>query len=287
MSTPSPEPIELIPAHQVVLDLSLQMRAEDTDSAFLDTLGDAIAAGAKMPPIIAFREDATDAKGNPCPSYYIGDGWHRFFAHREKYRLIPAIIRDGGRDAAFAYALGANYDQQAKPRTRKDIRKAVIAAVQAYISGPDAAKNTAFLRKYTFSNGSGVSISGSKKVATQQEIASICRTTQKTVSNIIRDLEKEQSAVVEPPVTEVRTGADGKQYTAVVGQLSFLDRLFHEVEPMAQIHNTFIKHGVWIDDSIPIEDRLKGVQTWKDAMRRMLKDIAELETALLKAKQNG
>lgn len=279
------ETIVQVPLNQIVIDRSLQMRDEDTDSAFCETLIDALAAGEKLPPAVLFVEDYIDERGIPCVSYYIGDGWHRFFAHMQAQRPLPAVVHPGGRAAAFAYALGANADQLAKPRTRRDLRKAVTRAIEAYISGPDAEANTAILRKYTFSNGSCVSISKRGKVATQEEIAALCRTTQKTVSNIIRDLEKEAAAKDRKP--EVRTGIDGKQYTVSASQLTFLDRLFQEVDPIAKIHNTFIHDGSWIDDSIPIEERIQGIQTWKDAMKRMIKDISDLEKALLKAKQNG
>ena len=168
-----PRPVLL---KHIELDPELQMRAShDTD--FVVTLADVLEdADAELDPIQLFQ----DATANP-PEYYIGDGNHRFCAYRVAGRKeIPAIVHPGGKRAAWEHALGANADQRAKPRTRKDLRRAVMAALrELYFPLPI------------------------KDRPSQQHIAELCRTSQMTVSRIVKELESPKDEPPAEPPTQL------------------------------------------------------------------------------------
>lgn len=168
------EPIQLIPCSSIDLsDLSLQMRASGIDWDFVETLSDLISDGVSLAPVDLYADGE---------KYFLGDGWHRCYAYHSANKPVRAIVRAGGRAAALHYALSANADQQAKPRTRKDIRKAVITAINTYMLGKDAAKNIESI------------FPGQKKPATQVQIAEMCRTTQNTVSLILKAIKQKEHA---------------------------------------------------------------------------------------------
>lgn len=131
-------------------------------------------AEAELEPVILFEGEFNRHGKGAC--YWIGDGNHRVSAyHLAGRKTIPAIVYQGGREAAFRHALGANADQRAKPRTRKDLRRAVMTA----------------LNKLYFE------VSGAER-ATQAQIAELCKTSQVTVHRIIRQMEDQEKQPEEP-----------------------------------------------------------------------------------------
>lgn len=173
----------------IIIDPNLQMRHKH-DPDFVDTLAELLEdADKELDPVILFAAGTDDDM-----SYRIGDGNHRVAAyHLAKRKRIPAIVHDGGYEAALKYALGANADQRSKPRTRKDLRKAVLAALEKYYF------NCSVYDRLT-----------------QAEIAEICRTSQMTVSRIIRELE----------------GKDKKPEAKAPEQLDFWEQLTGEFQEM-------------------------------------------------------
>lgn len=207
--------IQHIPLSQIKVIPELQMRAEDVDWAFVETLAESIKDGAQLPPIHLFvTDDPVD------PAYYIGNGNHRYHGHVvAELEEINAIVEPGGYEAAFKHALGANAEQNAKPRTRKDIRKAVIAAIEELI----------------FNVGTG-------QRATQQEIAELCKCTQKTVSNIFREL---TSTEVKPPKEEE--------------QLNFFDHLNADFGIIPETFKDLLARPYWVDEQYSAKERLQGM----------------------------
>ena len=240
-------------------DTSLQMRADDVDAEFAATLADHIREGAELPPCRLFRDEATGR-------YFIGDGWHRVAAYRiacgDKCTIL-AVVSPGGRAAAFAWAVGANADQQAKPRTRRDLRKAVIAAIREYMLGPSAAKNT----HCVFEN--------CKKPATQAQIAELCHTTQQTVSRILKELTaSQQAAVAAAPEAPQRPV-----------QQTFFDILERSFVGVMNHWSDVVDNPRWADPAIPVADKLAAVRDVKMNLKKMLKDIDQREAQLIKTKE--
>lgn len=155
----------------ILFEEDLQMRAEETDWEFVDTLTDVLRGGGDLAPVVLFEDPESDEK-----IHLIGDGNHRYHAYREAGRAtIPAIVKPGGMAAAFDYALGANADQNAKPRTRNDIRRAVEAAVMHRIF--EAPKKDRW---------------------TQQRVADACKVNQSTVCRIYKEIKAERDQVKKP-----------------------------------------------------------------------------------------
>lgn len=180
----------MLPLKSVVADEALQMREGGIDWDFVDTLADALRK-AHLSPITVFADE------KDADTYWLADGFHRRAAYEsEKRPEIPATVHPGGRDAAFQCCLGANADQNAKPRTRKDLRKAVIAALREfYFAQTSEAENTKFVK---LPRATRLSF---------ERIAEICRTTQQTVSNVAAALQREASGAATEP--EERRGPSG------------------------------------------------------------------------------
>jgi uncharacterized ParB-like nuclease family protein len=119
--------------HEAISEL--QMR-EDIDHTHVDDLKETLS---ELPPITVFTNEETSM-------YWIGDGWHRFLAHKNSnQKQIKATIHPGGREAALKHALGANAEHNALRRTNRDKRKAVIACLKSHsaIFGTEKIKNVA------------------------------------------------------------------------------------------------------------------------------------------------
>jgi len=101
----------------VTLDTRLQPRAtinEEQVRAYAERL----AAGDKFPAVSVFHDGA---------QYWLADGFHRFYAHRERGETgIMADVHQGGFDEALEYAVGANA-RHGLPRSRQDTRRAIAA----------------------------------------------------------------------------------------------------------------------------------------------------------------
>jgi uncharacterized ParB-like nuclease family protein len=78
--------------------------------------------GEDLPPLDLFFDRGTG-------EYYIGDGWHRFWAYdREGREYVPAKVNAGSERKALIYALGAN-EMHGVRRTPADKRNAVAIAL--------------------------------------------------------------------------------------------------------------------------------------------------------------
>lgn len=112
-------------------DEALQMRC-GVKMDHVDMLLQALRDGDALTPLTVFEDREPDPDGAPRLIYFVADGHHRLAAWRlHKARKVPCDIRQGGRDAAFRHALGANAAHTALPRTNKDKRRAVLAALSA------------------------------------------------------------------------------------------------------------------------------------------------------------
>lgn len=107
--------IETIPISRIALDPALQMRVA-TSEEIIEQYAEAIADGIAFPPVTVFRID-----GEP----YLVDGWHRFLAtDRAGLAEITCEVREGDRDDATLYAVGANATHGHR-RSNADKRRAV------------------------------------------------------------------------------------------------------------------------------------------------------------------
>ncbi len=107
---------ELLPIAQIVRDLSLNCRAAGVDEAVAAEYAEAIASGAKLPPVVVFKDGTV---------YRLADGWHRVRAHEIEGRTdIACEVRKGDEREARLYAVGANASHGAR-RTKADRWRAV------------------------------------------------------------------------------------------------------------------------------------------------------------------
>lgn len=119
--------VERVRVSDIRVDPKIQARAGDDEDAVSD-YATAWDEGAEFNPVELFRDD---------DGLWIGDGNHRVLAARraEKVEFVPAIVKPGGRRAAFLRALGANDDNGLR-RTQKDRNHALrMALADDEISG--------------------------------------------------------------------------------------------------------------------------------------------------------
>ena len=109
--------IDQLPIAAIIADPECQLRAA-CSSATVQEYSEALTAGATFPPIIVFSDGDT---------YWLGDGFHRFEAHKSAGMTeIDAEIRDGGQRDAKLFAAGSNADHGLR-RTQADKRSAILA----------------------------------------------------------------------------------------------------------------------------------------------------------------
>jgi len=102
--------------NDISIDEELQIRNEISDETIAEYY-DVLREGGKLPPVVVFYDRS---------KYYLADGWHRFYAHKNAaLATIEADVREGTRRDAQLYALGANNDHGLR-RTQADKRKAVV-----------------------------------------------------------------------------------------------------------------------------------------------------------------
>ena len=225
-----PTQTELIPLDDILAKDDLQMRAGELDWEFVDTLTDTLRDGGELPPLTVFV--AGDR-------YLLADGFHRHAAYcAVKAKLVPVNILSGGEEAAFRHALGANADQLAKPRTRKDIRRAVTEAImQCIISKPKAEQ------------------------ATQQDVAAWCKVNQSTVSRIYNELNK----------SNVDASKTSSSAPSKPKQIDFFERLNQDFAQPYRFLDQLITDERWLDDAVPASEKAEGLQG-------LINRLAELET---------
>lgn len=112
-------PINRLPLDSIRTDGGTQARAEMKPGVAAE-YAEAIAAGAKLPPIVVFHDGADN---------WPGDGFHRLEGHRLAGRkVIAAEVRPGTKRDAILFALGAN-DTHGLRRTNADKQKAITTAL--------------------------------------------------------------------------------------------------------------------------------------------------------------
>lgn len=232
-----------IQINTIIEDIELQMR-EDIDFDHVDSLKEHLD---ELPPIELY-EDSTTGK------YYIGDGWHRFLAHKlEKKKTIRAIIHLGGRKAAILRAIGANAEHNALRRTNRDKRKAVIFALKSY--------STIF--------------SDSKISA--REIARACRVTHPFVLKI-------QKEVV--TVTTSKNKESDKGVVTVTTQIDFFADLDETYRVNSEALHATLNHTYFLCETIPNAEKIKTLEAMEYEADRHKQAIRDLKTKL-KAQQEA
>jgi uncharacterized ParB-like nuclease family protein len=109
-------------SHEIALeklsdDRALTARVKGVDPKIVAVYAEQIAAGATLPPIEVFRDEAGEL--------WVGDGLHRLAAARANgAAAILARVQEGGRQAALRCAVAAN-EAHGLRRTPADKRKAV------------------------------------------------------------------------------------------------------------------------------------------------------------------
>jgi hypothetical protein len=101
---------------EIKVESSLQGRCR-LNQEVVDEYSEALREGIKLPPVKLYRVGS---------SYYLVDGWHRYFAHKKVGLLdIEVEIIDGTMRQATLYAIGAN-DGHGLRLTNDDKRKKVM-----------------------------------------------------------------------------------------------------------------------------------------------------------------
>ncbi len=177
--------------------------------------------------------------------YWLGDGWHRVLAARQgKIGQIKARIHTGGKEAALKHALGANAAHGLR-RTNKDKRKAVLKAVEMFPK------------------------------LSARGIADLCKVGKSFAANMLNEVST---------VDTCRVGKDGKTYSmptkSETQQIDFWQLLAADFEPITTGVQRVCKSPLLVDESVPLEERLKGVRSMRDALKRADQDLRDIEDAL-------
>lgn len=94
---------------------------EELNSDTIAEYAELMEAGTKFPPVVAFHDGAT---------YWLADGFHRYFAARRKGDgSIDCEVQKGTQRDAVLYSVGANAEH-GLPRTNADKRKAVTMMLE-------------------------------------------------------------------------------------------------------------------------------------------------------------
>lgn len=102
---------------EITLDTALQSRVEINDEVVND-YSEALREGAKFPAVTVFHDGS---------SYYLADGWHRYYAHKKAgLALIEVNIIEGTFRDALRHSFGAN-DTHGLRKSNADKRKSVLS----------------------------------------------------------------------------------------------------------------------------------------------------------------
>jgi hypothetical protein len=103
---------------QIIIDKGTQAR-DEIDQKTVTEYAEALMNKEVFPPVIVFHDGI---------NYYLADGFHRYFAHRQtKAPHIEAEVTNGTLRNALEFAIGTN-DKHGLKRSIKDKRKAVLIA---------------------------------------------------------------------------------------------------------------------------------------------------------------
>ena len=245
-SSPSkPELVQIGLIVETVID-ELQMR-EDIDSQHVDDLKDCLD---DLPPITVFADDIRNSPS--AIRYFIGDGWHRFLAHKlSSKKQIKAIVHPGGKDAALRCALGANAEHNALRRTNRDKRKAVERALKSY--------NT---------------ILGSGKIK-NVSVAELCKVTEGLVRKIRKEME-DAGAKTENQKTE-NGSTDGGEAGA---QIDFFAQLNASFKPVEQGLKECFSHTYFLNPDIQKKDKLEAIEGIERNLKASLQEARDLKAKL-------
>lgn len=157
-------------------DGGTQMRAELSVDVYMD-YRDKILAGVEFPPLDVFFDGS---------EYWLADGFHRFYGHREAKRgSVKAIVHNGTVRDAILFAVGAN-DGHGLRRNKLDKRN----AISTLLNDGEWCK---------WSNG---------------VVAEKCKVTPQYVGEIRRELETVSSSPAAKTKDEPKIGKDGKSRKA-------------------------------------------------------------------------
>jgi hypothetical protein len=214
----------------------LQMR-EDIDHTHVDELKECLS---ELPPITVFADEETSSQ------YWIGDGWHRFLAHKlTNKKEIAAIVHPGGKAAALKHALGANAEHNALRRTNRDKRKAVKIALGAY---------------NTHSN---------------REIAKLCRVTE----GLVRLVKKE----LEVATVDTNSSGSGKQKPS---QIDFFAQLNASFKPVEEGLKEVFNHSYFLNPDVLKKDKLEAIESIEHLLSQRLQEAKDLKTKLAAQEEN-
>lgn len=105
---------------QIEFDTETQMR-ESIDGDTVAEYRDAMADGAKFPPLVVFFDGS---------QYWLADGYHRWHAASEAgLEQLPCDVRKGSRRDAILFACGAN-STNGRRRTNADKHRAVVTLLK-------------------------------------------------------------------------------------------------------------------------------------------------------------
>lgn len=214
----------------------LQIRCEN-DPDQIDNIKEALAAGEKLPPIVLFY-DKSDKK------YYIGDGWHRYYAYRETKSKdsILAEVRNGTRQSAMVYALGANANHGLR-RTNADKRNAVEIALKSHnaIFETNKIKNVA--------------------------VAELC----KVAESFVRKIRKEQAE------TSIKPEPKSEQKFA---QCDFFAELDATCKQFSETFKQALNHTYFLSEDISKEDKIQTINAMERDLKKHHQSLRDLKAKL-------
>jgi ParB-like chromosome segregation protein Spo0J len=122
--------ITRLPLDAITVDDELQPRAK-MDKPTWQEYGEALTAGATLPPVLVIAEPGSPSK------LWLADGYHRLFAHQAVGAVeIDAEVRRGTREDALRLSLAANATH-GKKRTLGDFKRGYAIAVRNALVEPD------------------------------------------------------------------------------------------------------------------------------------------------------
>jgi hypothetical protein len=239
---------------EITIDPSLQMRVT-MDQAVVDDYAQALLRGDKFPPIVIFPD------GN---KNYVGDGNNRYFAHKQAgIPEIEVIVKQGGYDEAFKYALGVANHENGQRYNNADKRKGVMKAITSKI----------------YAN------------ASDRDLSKLCKVSHTFVSNVRKELGKERDSVV-----AVR---DGKKVTMnlpkqekvevdepeIIQEDPVLAELSHTISELAEENKKLEARVAIAAMDATAEEKISATQIISDLQEQV--KILEADNRVLKASRDS